>query len=85
MQLNIRRAFGPFGVCDHLLVVGYLIPRREGGDPPDDRSVHLLLLGGRFSSLCRSTGRFFLFFGRPGTSSKNQVFSPSPKIDTNEE
>ena len=71
--------------CDHALVVGFLILRRECRDPPGDRSVHLLLFAGRFSSLWRPTCRFSLFFVRLGTSSKNQVFSPSSKIDKNNE
>ena len=55
----------PFGVCDHALVVGLLIPRRECPDPTSDLTVHLLSVEGLFSSLWRSTGRFSFFFWSP--------------------
>jgi hypothetical protein len=84
MQLN-SAGLRPIGVYDQLLVVGLLIPRRECRDHPGDLTVVGLLLGGLFSSLWRSTGRFSLFFGRPGTSSKNHVFLLSFKIDKNYE
>ena len=71
-------------VCDHLLVLCLLILRRGCRHPPGDWSAPRVRPGGVFSSLWRSTGRF-LFFGRPGTLSKNHVFSTSPIINTNEE
>ena len=75
----------PFGVCDHLLFVRLLILRRECRGAPGDRSVPRVPVGGLFSSLWRSTARFSAFFGRPGTSSKNWVFSTSSKINKNGE
>ena len=41
-------------MCDHLLVVGYLIPRRECRDPPGDLTV-----------CCCPPGSFFRAFGAP--------------------
>ena len=54
----------PFGVSDHLLVVGFLIPRRECRDPPGDLTVVPLFFGFFFEPLALH-GSIFLFCWSP--------------------
>ena len=55
----------PFGVCDHLLVVGLLIPRRECRDPPGDRYRPLVVRRGAFFEPLALHGSIFLVFWSP--------------------
>ena len=64
----------PIGVCDHLLVVRLLIPRRECQDPPGDRSVPRVPPRDAFSTLWRSTAPFVRFVGPSGRRPKIMFF-----------